>query len=76
MEAKIIQKSWKKADLRMILKSAQVTVRGRLTLGVINYIILELEISSISMFNKMKNKIYHTVRTNYTTLLEQNIPHC
>ena len=42
---------------------AQVTIRGRLILGVMSYIILDLEISSISMFNKMENKIYHTVRT-------------
>jgi len=36
---------------------------------------LELEISTMNIFNKMKNKIYNTIRTKYTTQSEQNIQH-
>jgi hypothetical protein len=66
---------WEQVDLNRIPQPAQVTVRGRLTLGLINYIILELEISTMNIFNKMKNKIYNTIRTKYTTQSEQNIQH-
>ena len=66
---------WEQVDLNRIPQPAQVTVRGRLTLGLINYIILELEISTMNIFNKMKNKIYNTIRTKYPTQSEQNIQH-
>ena len=67
---------WEQVDLNRIPQPAQVTVRGRLTLGLINYIILELEISTMNIFSKMKTpKIYNTIRTKYTTQSEQNIQH-